>query len=98
MYEVRLDPTVRQTRLRDCSDLPDDLARQRPIFWRRTPEDRDHLHAILARQEPWYEADTGRLELLARARLWRTLLGDADADVDYWLYYWLIRGRDPARG
>lgn len=85
MYKVRLNPTVRQTRLWDCSDLPDDLHRQRPIFWRRTPEDRDHVHAILASQEPWYENDTGRLELLARARLWRAMLGDAHADVDYWL-------------
>lgn len=85
MYKVRLNPTVRQRRLWDCSDLPGDLDRQRPIFWRRTPEDRDHVHAILAKQEPWYENDTGRLELLARARLWRAMLGDAHADVDYWL-------------
>lgn len=85
MYKIRLNPSVPQTRLWDTSDLPVDLDRQRPIFWRRTPEDPEHVHAILARQEPWYEADTGRLELLARARLWRALLGDEKADVDYWL-------------
>jgi hypothetical protein len=37
------------------------------------------------RPEPWYEADTGRLELLERARLWRHMIGSPDADVDYWL-------------
>ena len=36
-------------------------------------------------QEPWYEQDTGRLEILNRVRLWRYLLGDERADVDYWL-------------
>ncbi|HSG91242.1 MAG TPA: phytanoyl-CoA dioxygenase family protein [Pseudomonadales bacterium] len=85
MYKIRLNPSVRQTRLWDTSDLPADLDAQRPIFWRRSPEDPEHVHAILARQEPWYENDTGRLELLARARLWRAMLGDAHADVDYWL-------------
>ena len=29
--------------------------------------------------------DTGRLEILNRVLLWRHLLGDEAADVDYWL-------------
>jgi hypothetical protein len=85
MYKIRLNPTVPQVRLWDTSDLPSADAPQRPIFWRRTPEDPEDLHAILMRQEPWYEADTGRLELMARARFWRRLTGAPRADVDYWL-------------
>jgi len=39
----------------------------------------------LTRLEPWFELDTGRLEILNRIRLWRYLLGDESIDVDYWL-------------
>lgn len=35
--------------------------------------------------EPWFEADTGRLEYLNRARFWRYITGDNDFDADYWL-------------
>jgi hypothetical protein len=35
--------------------------------------------------EPWYEYDTGRLELINRLKLWRYLTGADQADVDYWL-------------
>ena len=37
------------------------------------------------RPEKWFEADTGRLELLNRIRFWRYLLGENSVDVDYWL-------------
>ena len=37
------------------------------------------------RSERWFEFDTGRLEMINRVKLWRYLLGDASADVDYWL-------------
>jgi hypothetical protein len=85
MYKIRLNPTVPQVRLWDTSDLPENGGAQRPIFWKKSFGDPQDLHEILARQEPWYEADTGRLELLARARLWRAMIGSEDADVDYWL-------------
>ena len=85
MYKIRLGPRMAQERLWDTSDLPTDLDSQRPIFWRKTASAPDDLHEILATPEPWYEADTGRLEMLERARLWRRLLGKDDADVDYWL-------------
>ena len=43
------------------------------------------MHTILTTPEPWFEADTGRLEFLNRIRLWRYLLGDERFDADYWL-------------
>ncbi len=85
MFKLRLNPSVRQCRLWNTADLrPRDLE-QRPIFWRRDPGDPEHLHNILCRLEPWYEADTGRLELINRIRFWRYLLGDPHFDADYWL-------------
>lgn len=85
MFKIRLNPTVRQRRLWDTSDLtPADHAQQ-PIFHvkrRRSPE---HLHAILTAPAPWFENDSGRLEYLNRIRFWRFLLGDESFDADYWL-------------
>ena len=84
MFKIRLNPTVRQQRLWDTSDLtPSDYAQQ-PIFHvkqRRSPE---HLHAILTTPEPWFENDSGRLEYINRIRFWRFLLGDDSFDADYW--------------
>ena len=85
MFKLRLNPTVKQCRLWDVSDLPADHRTQRAIFWLREPPDPDHLHSILCRLEPWYEQDSGRLEILNRIRLWRSLLGEPDFDADYWL-------------
>ncbi len=85
MFKIRMAPTVRQRRLWNTDDLgPEDFA-QRPIFWMRELPDPDHLHSILSRQEPWYEQDTGRLEIINRIRFWRFLLGDEKIDVDYWM-------------
>jgi len=85
MFKVRLQPTVRQTRLWNTDDLRPEDFEPRPIFWVRDAPDPDSLHSILTRLEPWYEADTGRLEILNRIRFWRFLLGDEKFDVDYWL-------------
>jgi hypothetical protein len=41
--------------------------------------------AILMRSEPWFEQDTGRLELINRIKLWRYLTADDRYDADYWL-------------
>jgi hypothetical protein len=85
MFKVRLNPTVRQTRLWNIADLPDDMNRQRPIFYETTPRANDDLHAILCEPQPWFEADTGRLEYVNRVRFWRYLTGDETFDADYWL-------------
>jgi hypothetical protein len=85
MFKVRLNPTVAQVRLWDTTDLTDDLNEQRPIFFVTSTRDGSHLHDVLCRPEPWFEADTGRLEFLNRIRLWRHLVGDDSFDADYWL-------------
>lgn len=85
MFKIRLNPVVRQTRLWDTSDLPEEVASSNPIFWVREPRADDDLRSILTRLEPWFELDTGRLEIVNRIRFWRFLLGDEGADVDYWL-------------
>jgi hypothetical protein len=40
---------------------------------------------VLRAKEPWYEAATGRLEIVNRAVLWRYLSWQADFDIDHWL-------------
>lgn len=85
MVKVRLNATVPQVRLWDVSDLSETDYAQRPIFWATTPRADDDLHSILCEMQPWYEADTGRLEFINRIRLFRHLLGDEAFDADYWL-------------
>ena len=85
MFKIRLCPRERQVRLWDDTDLPKDHFEQRPLFWTDEIPDPDHLHTILTTPEPWFEADTGRLEYLNRIRFWRYLLGDESFDADYWL-------------
>jgi hypothetical protein len=50
----------------------------------------DDLHdpevaRILGRSYPWYEAASGRLEIVNRSKLWRDLTGDDTFDTGYWL-------------
>ncbi len=85
MFKVRLNPTVRQTLLWNTADLPADMKSQRPIFYETKPRPNDDLHAILCEPQPWFEADTGRLEYINRVRFWRYLTGDESFDADYWL-------------
>ncbi|TVS12416.1 MAG: phytanoyl-CoA dioxygenase [Gammaproteobacteria bacterium] len=85
MFKIRLAPTVRQERLWDTSDLPEPPHGQRAIFWTGGRDDDASIAAILTRPEPWFEADTMRLEYINRARFWRHLTGDATFDADYWL-------------
>lgn len=84
LFKIRLCPTVRQERLWDCTDMTQEHFRQYPTFWTRDQK-KDPVQRVLMKQEPWFEADTGRLELMNRIRCWRLLLGDANFDIDYWL-------------
>jgi ectoine hydroxylase-related dioxygenase (phytanoyl-CoA dioxygenase family) len=38
----------------------------------------------LARQFPWYETATGRLEVYNRVKAWRALTGNAAFDIEHW--------------
>jgi hypothetical protein len=84
MFKIRAHAGSRQTRAWDVSDLtpgPD----HRPIFYRKTAPAPDTVETILTTPEPWFETDTGRLEYVARIRLWRYLTEDPTFDADYWL-------------
>ena len=85
MFKIRLNPTVRQQRLWDTSDLSEAALAQRPIFHVKERRDPDHIHSILTRGERWFENDTGRIEYINRIRFWRFLLGDDAFDADYWV-------------
>jgi Phytanoyl-CoA dioxygenase (PhyH) len=85
MFKLRLNPQGSQERLWDASDLEARHGPQQPIFHLVAPRANDDLASLLLEPQPWYEADTGRLELINRIRLWRYLSGDARFDADYWL-------------
>jgi len=85
MLKIRLCPQVRQKMLWNSSDLDEQHFSQRPIFWTDPNRLADPVQKILMSEQPWFEADTGRLELLNRIRFWRYLLGNDNFDADYWL-------------
>ncbi|MCP5182155.1 MAG: phytanoyl-CoA dioxygenase family protein [Pseudomonadales bacterium] len=84
MFKIRLCPTAPQSRLWDTSDL-DALSQPRPIFWTGGKGNQETIESVLMQPEPWFEADTGRLEYINRIRLWRYLSGNPGYDADYWL-------------
>jgi hypothetical protein len=84
MVKIRLNARQPQVRLWDTSDLRPADYEQQPIFWATTPRADDDLASILCEYQPWFEADTGRLEFVNRIRLFRHLLGDDSFDADYW--------------
>jgi hypothetical protein len=84
LYKVRLAASEPQVRLWDDRDLNLAADAERPIFWTDSAR-QDPIPARLMQLEPWYEYDTGRLELINRLKLWRYLTGADQADVDYWL-------------
>ena len=83
MFKVRLNPVLRQLRLWNTDDLDDDYRAHREIFAGRDAD--GGVQDILSRMEPWFEAASGRLEIVNRVKLWRFLTGDEDFDVHYWL-------------
>ena len=84
MFKIRLNPTVRQCRLWDTSDLSAEDHARWPIFHRKRGRAPGHIQSILTRPEKWFENDTGRIEYINRIRFWRFLLGDDSFDADYW--------------
>jgi hypothetical protein len=82
MYKLRLGPQRPQVRLWDTSDLAN---------VQNAPN--DHIFATFATagigmtlrtREPWMGEQDHRLELMARARLWRYLTGDDAYDLDWY--------------
>ena len=85
MYKVRLNPAVRQCRLWNTDDIPEDISAHQPIFSTAHPFDKDDIQTILCTPERWFEIDTARLEYLNRIKLFRFLMGDESFDAQYWL-------------
>ena len=83
MFKVRLNPQEAQHRLWNTDDLDESYAKPKEIFGGR--RDENSVQDILARGEPWFEAASGRLEVVNRIKQWRFLTGDDNFDVDYWL-------------
>jgi hypothetical protein len=84
LFKLRLNPGGPQQRHWDTADLGERVLAPQPIFvpGRHDPTD---IQTILCTPEPWFEADTQRLEFINRIQLWRYLLGDPQADAHYWL-------------
>ncbi len=77
MYKIRLNPTVKQERLWDTSDIDAEGEAGEAA--------RAEVAKILSSREPWFEAADGRLEIINRVKFWRFLSGDPTFDVGYWM-------------
>ena len=86
MYKLRLQPSGSQSLQWDTSDLTEERIKswQRPIFHAFGKCEEDDVPSKLMSHEPWFD-NTSRLEYMNRVRFWRTLLNDAELDIDYWL-------------
>ena len=86
MYKLRLQPSGSQSLQWDTSDLTEERMKswQRPIFHAFGKREEDDVPSKLMSHEPWFD-NTSRLEYMNRIRFWRTLLNDAEIDIDYWL-------------
>ena len=86
MYKLRLQPSGSQSLQWDISDLTEERIKswQRPIFHAFGKREEDDVPSKLMSHEPWFD-NTSRLEYMNRVRFWRTLLNDAELDIDYWL-------------
>ena len=86
MYKLRLQPSGSQSLQWDTSDLTEERIKswQRPIFHAFGKREEDDVPSKLTSHEPWFD-NTSRLEYMNRIRFWRTLLNDAEIDIDYWL-------------
>ena len=83
MFKVRLNPSVPQQRLWNMGDLEDGYSDHLEIFAGKAKE--GDIQTILAKQQPWLEYATGRLEIINRVKMWRFLTEDDNFDVHYWL-------------
>ncbi len=54
-------------------------------LWNTDDLDSPEVSRQLGKGFPWYEAASGRLEIVNRSKLWRYLTGDDTFDTGYWL-------------
>ena len=54
-------------------------------LWNTDDLEDPEVARILGKGYPWYEAASGRLEIVNRSKFWRYLTGDDTFDTGYWL-------------
>lgn len=82
LYKIRLDPTCPQTRRWDTRDLPD--RQHAPTDPTIATFDTGRIAMTLRHREAWMGEHDHRLELIARAKLWRYLIGDEAFSLDWY--------------
>ncbi|MGH0031293.1 MAG: phytanoyl-CoA dioxygenase family protein [Myxococcota bacterium] len=83
MYKIRLNPTVPQVRLWNLDDF--DEVHNAPSDHVFATVEPGSVASTFRHMQPWQRGHEARLELVARARLWRYLSGDREYDVDFYL-------------
>lgn len=82
MYKIRLGPTRPQVRRWDCRDLAERQSAPNDHIFATFAADR--VAMTLRHREAWMGEQDHRLELMARAELWRYLTGDEAFDLDWY--------------
>ena len=82
-FKIRLMPTEKQVKLWTIKTYKnkDD---EEPLYW-NTGNTKQSVRSILQENQPWYEEDSGRLEIINRIKLWRNITNDKNFDANYWL-------------
>ena len=82
-FKIRLMPTQKQVKLWTNKTYKNNHEEE-ALYWNRGVE-KNSIKEILQKTEPWFEADSGRLDILNRIRLWRHITNDKNFDAAYWL-------------
>lgn len=82
MYKIRLDPTRPQVRRWDIGDLAEQQSAPTDHIF--ATFDAGRVGMTLRHREDWMGEQDHRLEVIARAALWRYLTGDEAFDLDWY--------------
>ena len=58
---------------------------EEPLYWNTGINNIKNVRSILQETQPWFEADTGRLDIINRIKMWRYISDDKNFDAAYWL-------------
>ena len=83
-FKIRLMPTKKQELLWTDKILYDDQKND-AIYWTDGNRKLNNIGTILNQTEPWFENDSGRLDIINRIKFWRYISGDNNFDTKYWL-------------
>ena len=83
-FKIRLMPTEKQIKLWTKKNYKnkDD---EEPLYWNTGLNNIKNVRSILQETQPWFEADTGRLDIINRIKMWRYISDDKNFDAAYWL-------------